>query len=168
MRRAAENEEGCNGWKRSETAEESGEGASKAEGPGGDVKDTWIRCVPMVHSRCKVASSRSIRRGILSSCRERNFMVSWSEFQGEKRKLLHTPAFERGRQKTQLFVIGEERLDVSHGLVYSIAHRRRGGGVRGHTQRRWRRQQRQRLRWWWLLLLLLLRVMNRNPWESTA
>ena len=30
---------------------------------------------------------------------------------GEKRKLLHTPAFERGQQKTQLFVIGEERLD---------------------------------------------------------
>ena len=48
--------------------------ASEAEGPGGGVKDTWIQCVPMVHSRCKVTSSRSIRRGTLSSCREREIL----------------------------------------------------------------------------------------------
>jgi hypothetical protein len=50
------------GRERSETAEESGEGASEAEGlVEGGVNEIWMPCVPMVQSRYEVASSKSVR-----------------------------------------------------------------------------------------------------------
>jgi hypothetical protein len=60
------------GRERRETAEESGEGASEAEGlVGGGEKVTWMPCVPMVQSRYDVASSKSVRSDILSSHKAR-------------------------------------------------------------------------------------------------
>jgi hypothetical protein len=52
---------------RSETAEESGEGASEAEGlVDGGEKDIWMPCVPSVQSRYEAASSKSVRSDILA------------------------------------------------------------------------------------------------------
>ena len=58
------------GRERREMAEESGEGASEAEGlVGGGVNVIWMPCVPMVQSRYEVAFSKSVRSDILASCR---------------------------------------------------------------------------------------------------
>jgi hypothetical protein len=55
------------GRESSEMAEESGEGASEAEGlVGGGEKVIWMPCVPIVQSRYDVASSKSVRSDILA------------------------------------------------------------------------------------------------------
>ena len=47
-------------------AEESGEGASEAEGlVEGGLNDIWMPCVPTVQSRYEVASSKSVRSDTL-------------------------------------------------------------------------------------------------------
>jgi hypothetical protein len=54
------------GRERSEMAEESGEGASEAEGlVGSGVNEIWMPCVPTVQSRYEVASSKSVRSDTL-------------------------------------------------------------------------------------------------------
>ena len=63
-----DDEKEAKGRERSETAEESGEGASEAGGlVGGGVKVIWMPCVPTVQSRYDVASSKSVRSDILAS-----------------------------------------------------------------------------------------------------
>lgn len=55
------------GRERSEMAEESGEGASEAEGlVGSGVNEIWMPCVPMVQSRYEEASSKSVRSDTLA------------------------------------------------------------------------------------------------------
>jgi hypothetical protein len=71
VRRAAaaewEEEREASGRERRDIAEESGEGASEAEGlVGGGVNDIWMPCVPIVQSRYEVASSKSVRSDILA------------------------------------------------------------------------------------------------------
>ena len=64
---ADEDEKEARGRERSETAEESGEGASEAEGlVGGGEKVIWMPCVPTVQSRYDAASSKSVRSDILA------------------------------------------------------------------------------------------------------
>ena len=70
-RRAAkgddDEDEEVKGRERSETAEESGEGASEAEGlVEGGLKEIWMPCVPTVQSRYEAASSKSVRSDILA------------------------------------------------------------------------------------------------------
>ena len=62
-----EEEREVSGRERRDIAEESGEGASEAEGlVAGGVNDIWIPCVPIVQSRYEVASSKSVRSDILA------------------------------------------------------------------------------------------------------
>ena len=67
---ADEDEKEARGRERSETAEESGEGASEAGGlVGGGVKVIWMPCVPTVQSRYDAASSKSVRSDMLATAR---------------------------------------------------------------------------------------------------
>jgi len=72
VRRAAkgddgEGEEEVRGRERSETAEESGEGASEAEGlVEGGLNEIWMPWVPTVQSRYESASSKSVRSDTLA------------------------------------------------------------------------------------------------------
>lgn len=68
VRRAAaewEEESEVSGRERRDIAEESGDGASEAEGlVGGGANEIWMPCVPIVQSRYEVASSKSVRSDI--------------------------------------------------------------------------------------------------------
>ena len=60
-------EEEVKGWERSEMAEESGEGASEAEGLiEGRLKEIWMPCMLTVQSRYEAASSKLVRSDILA------------------------------------------------------------------------------------------------------